>query len=105
MSEIDYLQLAKDRISEVDGNHEIAWVNCKLNVAIADALVALVEELRKLNHAMPNHCREEIVRCGDCSLRAGENSQGVDPYYCELHGIYGQPDSFCAWAERKGDAE
>lgn len=45
---IDYIQLAKDRIAECEGEHNITWVDCTMQVAIANALVSIAESLRKI---------------------------------------------------------
>lgn len=45
MSEINWLQAAKDRMAEIEGSHEMAWVNCKVLIAIADALIAIAEKV------------------------------------------------------------
>lgn len=44
----DYLHAAKDRIAEIDGEHQIAWIDCMARIAIADALVDIAESLRKI---------------------------------------------------------
>lgn len=67
------------------------------------------EYIVKLSDAidMPNMVGgERITRCRDCRNRAGENEQGVDPYFCIYHRMHAQPNFFCAWGERKegGDA-
>lgn len=48
----EWLEAAKDQILETEGNHQISWVNCKTQLAIADALVAIAEELRAIREAM-----------------------------------------------------
>lgn len=54
--------------------------------------------------------REEIVRCRDCVYFKSETD--IFPALCRLwlprnlskqYGI--EPDGFCAWGERRGDAE
>ena len=42
---MDWLQAAKDRMAEIEGDHDIAWVNCKVLIAIADALIAIAEKV------------------------------------------------------------
>ena len=43
---MDWLRAAEGRMAEIEGEHNIQWVNCKAMVAIADALIAIAEVLR-----------------------------------------------------------
>ncbi len=46
--------------------------------------------------------REEIVRCRDCAYNA-KLTDGI--CYRFDHDHFNNPDGFCAWGERQGDAE
>lgn len=43
----------------------------------------------------------KVTRCRDCRNRAGENEQGVDPYFCVVQWRSAEPNFFCAWGEQR----
>jgi len=63
--------------------------------------------------------REEIVRCRDCKhanhyhpldWRTGRSHETLEEWYCNWHSNAEgaseiEPDGYCAWGERRGDAE
>lgn len=70
-------------IVELDSKHSIA-----LKLAFA-------EEMRG-----GDFVREEIVRCRDCRFKAKDGNW----CYRTDHEFVVEPDGFCAWRERRGDA-
>ena len=54
MGMIEWLEAAKRQLLEIDGERQIEWVNCKTQIAIADALVAIAEELRAIRMEIGN---------------------------------------------------
>ena len=74
-------------IVELDSKHSIAL------------RLAFFEEVRG-----GDFVREEIVRCKNCKMLVKRGRR----LYCDLNaGGFPEvePDGFCAWGERRGDAE
>lgn len=52
-------------------------------------------------HLYGYELREEIVRCRDCKYLIAHGAGCAHWDYCDIESI----DGFCAWGERRGDAE
>lgn len=48
---------------------------------------------------------EPIVRCRDCVWFCEANELFATDDWCRNFGCEVEPDGFCAWAKRRGDAE
>ena len=108
---MDYLEAAKARLAEIEGEHPAWQVDSLVRVAIADALVAIAEAARHALKLVPERTCKNIhaqkvtldcFRCSECGAATGWTRIDIDNVlfplrYCPNCGAKIEKESW--WSE------